>query len=55
MILKKEDAKEKKKKTLTVCDWRFWLVSITTVRGTVSSSSSLPGDGFCAKDMSKNW
>lgn len=36
-----------------MCDWRFWLVSITAVRGTVSSSSSLPGDGFSAKDMSE--
>lgn len=39
------------KETLTVWDCRFWLASITAVRGTVSSSSSLPGDGFSSKDM----
>ncbi|TWW62838.1 PX domain-containing protein kinase-like protein [Takifugu flavidus] len=32
--------------TLTVWDWAFWLASITAVRGTVSSSSTLPEDGF---------
>lgn len=37
--------------TLTVWDCRFWLASITAVRGTVSSSSSLPGAGFSRKDI----
>lgn len=36
---------------LTVCDCRFWLASITAVRGTVSSNSSLPGAGFSRKDI----
>ncbi|CAB1422069.1 unnamed protein product [Pleuronectes platessa] len=39
------------RRTLTVWDCRFWLASITAVRGTVSSSSSLPGAGFSRKDI----